>query len=221
MYKRQGLGDTDASGRPIPVLQDSTEERVPVDTVILAISQHPVLEGLDGVAREGDWLLTDRHGAVDKWIFAGGDAVNPGMAGSAIVQGRHAAERLHQRLAGVEADPASPEARLTNAGQVLQDCKQASTAARAISTDVEQRLLHPGSEVSNTLDEQAFLQEVERCFSCGSCFGCESCYMYCTAGCFSRVEEAGPGAYFSLNLDSCQECGKCVEICPCGFLEVS
>ena len=80
---------------------------------------------------------------------------------------------------------------------------------------------HPGSEVSETIDEASFLKEVERCFSCGSCFGCERCYMYCTAGCFTRVEEARPGAYFSLNLDACQECGKCVEVCPCGFLEVT
>jgi ferredoxin len=45
--------------------------------------------------------------------------------------------------------------------------------------------------------------------------------MYCTTGCFTRLEEVGPGAYFSLMLDQCHECGKCVEVCPSGFLEVS
>jgi NADPH-dependent glutamate synthase beta subunit-like oxidoreductase/Pyruvate/2-oxoacid:ferredoxin oxidoreductase delta subunit len=215
------LGNPDASGRPRPVMQEGTEERIPADTVILAISQQPVLEGLDGIAREGEWLLTDSEGAVDTWVFAGGDAVNLGMAGSAIVQGRHAAERLHEKLSGGDRGPMQPEPRLTAAEEVLQDSKQTSEAARTSRTSVEQRLRHPGSEVSETIDEASFLKEVERCFSCGSCFGCERCYMYCTAGCFTRVEEARPGAYFSLNLDACQECGKCVEVCPCGFLEVT
>ena len=35
------------------------------------------------------------------------------------------------------------------------------------------------------------------------------------------VESAGPGMYFTINLDNCKECGKCIEVCPCGFLEVS
>ena len=75
--------------------------------------------------------------------------------------------------------------------------------------------------MAQTIAEEEFLAEVDRCFSCGSCFGCEQCYMYCTSGCFTKVEEAGPGMYFTINLDSCRECGKCIEVCPCGFLEVS
>jgi len=77
------------------------------------------------------------------------------------------------------------------------------------------------TEVAKTISEDRFLAEVDRCFSCGSCFGCEACYMYCTAGCFTRLEETRPGMYFSLNLDQCQDCGKCIEVCPCGFLEVT
>ena len=83
-----------------------------------------------------------------------------------------------------------------------------------------ERLARGMSEVAKTISEERFLAEIDRCFSCGSCFGCEACYMYCTAGCFTRLEEARPGMYFSLNLDQCQDCGKCIEVCPCGFLEV-
>jgi len=61
---------------------------------------------------------------------------------------------------------------------------------------------------------------VERCFSCGSCLGCEQCTMYCTRGCFTRLDEVEPGRYFTLALDECLECGKCIEVCPSGFLEV-
>jgi ferredoxin len=42
--------------------------------------------------------------------------------------------------------------------------------------------------------------------------------MYCTAGAFSRLDPVAPGSYFALNLDSCDGCGKCIELCPCGFL---
>jgi ferredoxin len=44
--------------------------------------------------------------------------------------------------------------------------------------------------------------------------------MFCTAGCFTRVEEPTPGIYFTLALDQCERCGKCVELCPCGYLTV-
>ena len=75
------------------------------------------------------------------------------------------------------------------------------------------------AEVTGTITEKELLAEVERCFSCGSCSGCQQCFMYCTAGCFVKVEEPKPGMYFSLNLDQCHQCGKCIEVCPCGFLE--
>jgi ferredoxin len=43
--------------------------------------------------------------------------------------------------------------------------------------------------------------------------------MYCTSGCFTRSDDPAPGAYFDLNLDACRQCGKCIEVCPCGYLE--
>jgi Fe-S-cluster-containing hydrogenase component 2 len=42
--------------------------------------------------------------------------------------------------------------------------------------------------------------------------------MYCTAGAFSRLDPVAPGSYFALRLDRCDGCGKCIELCPCGFL---
>jgi len=30
-----------------------------------------------------------------------------------------------------------------------------------------------------------------------------------------------PGMYFTLLLDECKECGKCIEVCPCGYLEAT
>jgi Fe-S-cluster-containing hydrogenase component 2 len=43
--------------------------------------------------------------------------------------------------------------------------------------------------------------------------------MYCNAGGFARIAKPGPGNYFALELDVCEGCSKCIEICPCGYLE--
>ncbi len=43
--------------------------------------------------------------------------------------------------------------------------------------------------------------------------------MYCNQSGFTRIEETRPGHYFAMALDACEGCGKCIEICPCGYLE--
>jgi NADPH-dependent glutamate synthase beta subunit-like oxidoreductase/NAD-dependent dihydropyrimidine dehydrogenase PreA subunit len=219
--QKMRLGDTDSSGRRRPVPVDGSEFTLPADTVIAAISQVPVLEGLESLEHDGNWLLADSGGALDAHIVAGGDALGLGIAGEAIVQGRRAAEGLHRRFRGLEAEAERQETGTeVNAEQILFDSKAHSDPAREVKLPAAQRVALGMVEVAGTIDEELFLAEVDRCFSCGSCFGCEQCYMYCTSGCFTRVEEAGPGMYFTVNLENCRECGKCIEVCPCGFLEV-
>ena len=76
-------------------------------------------------------------------------------------------------------------------------------------------------EVHETISEAAFLREAGRCFSCGQCHGCQYCLMYCNVGSFTRLERGWPGAYFALSLERCMGCGKCIELCPTGFLSAS
>ena len=73
--------------------------------------------------------------------------------------------------------------------------------------------------VAQWISEEQLLGEASRCFSCGSCFGCEQCWTYCTPLCFTHTAAPEPGSYFTLSLDNCAECGKCIEVCPCGFLQ--
>ncbi|MBT8215272.1 MAG: hypothetical protein KJO17_00310, partial [Acidimicrobiia bacterium] len=80
-------------------------------------------------------------------------------------------------------------------------------------------LADPQLEVVGTLTEAHFLAEIERCYSCGQCMGCASCWMYCTVGSFIAIGGSSPGEYFEMVLDACEECGKCVEVCPAGYLE--
>ena len=220
--QRMALGEPDASGRRAPVPVDGSEYSLAASSVIMAVSQVPVLKGLEALDHRGDWLVADAAGAVGENILAGGDALGLGIAGNAIVQGRRAAEALHDRLCGVEGARSSQTDRSEiHSDRVRLATKTGSAAVHTPMLPAEERIRLGMTEVAGTVTEEDFLAEVQRCFSCGSCYGCEQCFMYCTAGCFTRLEEPRPGMYFSLNLDACKECGKCVEVCPCGFLEVS
>jgi len=221
LVQRMQLGEPDSSGRRRPLPVSGSEFHLAAESVIAAIAQTPVLDGLESLDHDGDWLITDPHGAVDADVMAGGDAISPGIAGEAIVQGRHAAEALHARLRGLEAVPGSdPVLPVINSERVLLASKSGCGAVHQSKLSGQERIAAGMGEVARTITEEQFLAEVERCFSCGSCYGCEQCFMYCTSGCFTKIEEPGPGMYFSLNLDQCKECGKCIEVCPCGFLEV-
>ena len=220
--QRMRLGERDASGRRRPVAVAGSQFEIRADTVISAIAQVPVLDGFEALDQQGGWLVSDEEGMVADGVLAGGDALGPGIAGNAIVQGRRAAERLHARLTGGgDGAQKSPDRPVIAAERVRLATKPVAAAAHSPVLAPEQRVRPEMPEVAGTIDEAQFLAEVERCFSCGLCSGCEQCYMYCTAGCFTRLEEPRPGLYFSLNLDACEECGKCVEVCPCGYLEAT
>jgi Pyruvate/2-oxoacid:ferredoxin oxidoreductase delta subunit len=199
-----------------------SEFRIEATALVSAVSQRPELAGLEELESDQGWLISGQQGEIGGGLFSGGDSTGAGIAGSAIVQGRFAAERLHADLSGAPPETAGLKAdNGSAANRILPGTKPLQNAVKPTRVSGDERLLDPVSEVNATITEAQFLQEVERCFSCGSCFGCERCSMYCTAGCFTRLEEIGPGQYFSLSLDNCQECGKCVEICPCGYLKTT
>jgi NADPH-dependent glutamate synthase beta subunit-like oxidoreductase/NAD-dependent dihydropyrimidine dehydrogenase PreA subunit len=222
LAQRMRLGEPDSSGRCRPVPIAGSEFRLPADTFIAAVSQVPALEGLEALDHEGDWLIVDSNGAAGDQVLVGGDAMGLGIAGEAIVQGRRAAEDLHAQFRGLDpvlaTEPDRPDITSEN---VLFASKPESEAVHTHKLSGEERITLGMTEVAKSITEEQFLAEVDRCFSCGSCFGCEQCYMYCTTGCFTKLEEPSPGKYFTINLDECHECGKCIEVCPCGFLEVT
>jgi len=215
------LGEADESGRRRPEPIPGSERLLAADTVIAAVSQAPRLAGFEALDHDGDWLVTHGRGELADQVFAGGDALGLGIAGNAIVQGRRAAEALHARLRDLPEPGPEPDCATAGPDRIRFAHHPASHAAQPGHLAAELRLARAHDEVTRTISEDQFLGEVERCYSCGSCFGCEQCAMYCTSGCFTRLAEPAPGMYFSLSLDACKECGKCVEVCPCGFLEVT
>ena len=217
---RMELGEEDSSGRRRPIEIPETEFTLAADSMIAAVSQLPQLLGFEALNRDGNWLVTDALGSVGDRVLAGGDALGLGIAGTAISQGRRAAEELHARFSVTRHERPEDERPGIGPEQVRFDYKPESAAAQSPKLVGDERIQMGSAEVARTISEEQFLAETERCFSCGSCFGCEQCSMYCTTGCFTMLEEVSQGMYFTLALDECHECGKCVEVCPCGFLEV-
>jgi NADPH-dependent glutamate synthase beta subunit-like oxidoreductase len=219
LLQRMELGPPDESGRRRPVPVAASEHRLPVDSVIAAISQEPDWSGFDPHRFDGGGSRLGAFGRIDEHVWAGGDVLSLGIASTAIGNGRRAAESVHARLRGLPAadlhgsDP-------IGIGPVKVDQYSEKARLKAPARPVSERLSEPEAEIHLGISEEQFLEEVSRCLSCGQCFGCEQCWMYCAHTCFTRLEDVKPGMYFAVALDNCQACGKCVDICPCGFLQI-
>ena len=218
--QRMELGDPDASGRRKPVPIAGSEFDIPASSVIAAVSQEPDWEGISELKNGKIWIQAGWNGAVEQGLWAGGDAMGPGVAGLAIAQGRIAAEAAHRQLRGLPEESISART-VGECASAKPDFYPAATRSTSPYHSVASRLATPDMEVQQTISETVFLDEVSRCFSCGSCFGCEQCHMFCNAGGYLKHDKPRPGWYFSLGLQSCESCGKCIELCPCGYLSPS
>ena len=218
--QRMELGTRDASGRRSPVPIPDSEFTVEADAVVVAVSQAPDWSTLDDLSPgDGVWSPAPEAGPGPDGVWYGGDVEGLGIASRAIARGRFAAEALHARLRGLpepERDTSPPIQLEDRRADFFKDTLP--TRRPHLLPDIA--LADPGVEVQGPLTGQEFLTEIERCFSCGLCFGCEHCAMFCSAGAFTRRTDAVHGAYFELDLTACESCGKCVDVCPCGFLEV-
>ena len=220
VVQSMALAEPDASGRRRPVPVAGSEREIAVASVIAAVSQEPDWDGLGELQPGIHAVDAKTYGQVADKIWSGGDALGLGIAGFAIAQGRRAAESVHARLRGID-QPGAQEKVPVPAAAIKADYHAGKTRTALHHKPVEQRLAQPDLEVQDTMDEQAFLDEISRCLSCGQCFGCEQCFMYCNAGAYIKLDPVKPGAYFALALDQCEKCGKCIEICPCGFLQAN
>ena len=212
------LGEPDPSGRRRPVPIDGQTLRLPADSVIAAVAQEPDWMQLDGIRPAGLWVQGEPDAELASAVWAGGDARGLGIAGMAIAQGRQAAEAVHRRLRGIAREGAGDRRDRVVPGDVkLQFYADRVPVVPPVSS-VARRLAEPERESVGTIDEEQFLAEVDRCLSCGLCFGCLHCWTYCNGFGFTRITEPGPGNYFTLSLERCEQCGECVDICPSGFL---
>ena len=215
---RMTLGEADDSGRRRAVPTAGSEFRLAVDSLIVAVSQVTDWSGLETYRFDEEASPAPRIGKSEAHVWAGGDVIGLGVASTAIGAGRKAAESMHARLRGLP-DPLHSEVDPIAIGPVKLDYHPERPRAVPLARPVSEWLQDPEAEIHLGITEEQFLEEVSRCLSCGQCFGCEQCWMYCPHTCFTRLEDVQPGMYYALTLDQCQSCGKCIDICPCGFLQ--
>jgi formate dehydrogenase beta subunit len=214
--QRMQLGEPDESGRAQPIPIEGDVFTLMASSVITAISQEPDWSSLDDLHPRGGWMQPDEQAETP--MLAGGDVTGLDIASHAIAQGRAVAERVHARLRGLQETENEPNGAEIIKERVKADYYPTSPRTSVPELEVEERLADASREVSSTISEDEFLREAGRCLSCGSCFGCLQCWMYCNGQGFTRLESPRPGHYLALSLDVCEGCGKCIDVCPSGYL---
>jgi NADH-quinone oxidoreductase subunit F len=103
-FLRNELGMPDNSGRRKPVPIKDSEFEAPLDTLIVAISEEPETDGMDGVALT-KWgsveINTESFTTNIKGVFAGGDVVTgPSTVIEAVAAGKKAAVMIDRYVSG-------------------------------------------------------------------------------------------------------------------------
>ena len=103
-FIRNRLSEMDASGRQRPVPIPGSEFDVPMDTLIVAISEEPEMDALAklGKTRRGGLLVDAESFSTDRpGVFAGGDVVTgPSTVISAVAAGKNAAVMIDRYVKG-------------------------------------------------------------------------------------------------------------------------
>jgi len=231
-------GQRDASGRKIPYEVAGSDFDVKLDTLILAISQHAILDFFDEepiavnqwgyIEADADTFETSVSG-----VYAGGDVVNDGP--SSIVE----AAADGKAIAATILDCRSVESQAVevfDTAELLRKRSRRQWRVPVPHTTLEVR--HNFNEVVLTYNEQQARAEAERCLDCHQY--CSICVGVCPnmalqtwqTAAFEvhlpdlRIEADGisilPGRTWSVQqafqiavlTDFCNECGNCTTFCP-------
>ena len=215
-------GDRDASGRKIPHELADSDFEVPLDTLILAISQHAVLDFFD-----------DEPIAVNTWgyieadpvtfetsvanVYAGGDVVNDGPASivKAVAAGKAIADSILQR----EPHGIKPtETTSFDRAEMLRRRSHRQWRVPAPHTPLADR--DDSKEVVLTYDAQQAQTEAARCLDCDTY--CSLCVGVCPNLALLTYETqplddsatAQQQFQVAVIVDLCNECGNCTTFCP-------
>lgn len=215
---RMKLGEPDESGRRKPVPLRNSNFTLPVDTVISAIGEAPDLSFLPySFLKKGVRIFVDENYSTGvPGIFAGGDsATNPnGTVVNAIRAGKEAAISIDEFLGwraksdGAPREIVKPEEINTF---YFPHEKRVKIPRMKVDSSVS-----TFKEVNKTISDAQALEEVERCFSCGTCLHCDVCMTFCPDVAISK-DEAGE---YVIDYDHCKGCGICVNECPREAMEL-
>ena len=235
-------GDRDAEGRKIPHEVADADFEVPLDTLILAISQNAVL---DFLTREAEPIALNDRGYIKvdpatfetsmPGVYAGGDVANEGPSSivKAVAAGKAIADSiLRRRSFDAEPIPVAP----FDPTMLLRRRSRRQWRVPAPLTPLDDR--DTFNEVVLTFDEEQARTEAARCLDCDTY--CSICVGVCPnlalqtyqttpfdlrlprlnlEGGAIRVEPGEPyrvaQAYqVAVLTDFCNECGNCTTFCP-------
>ena len=233
-------GDRDATGRKIPHEVPGSDFEVPLDTLILAISQHAVLDFFDQEpieVNERGYIRVDPSTFETSvpGVYAGGDVANDGPSSivKAAAAGKTIANAIMQRL---PAGSDSIEPLRGDMGTLLRRRGQRRSRVDAPQRPRDDR--DNFEEVMLTYSERQAREEAARCLDCDSF--CSICVGVCpnvalqtyeTGPFVVRLPEIslvdgevriGRGDSYrvaqpfqvAVLTDFCNECGNCTTFCP-------
>jgi putative selenate reductase len=231
-------GDRDASGRKIPHEVADSDFEIPLDTLILAISQHAILDFFD-----------EEPIAVNQWgyikadpktfetsvpgVYAGGDVVNDGPSSivEAAADGKAIAASILDRRS-----VATQTVAAFDTTELLLKRSRRQWRVPVPHTAIEGR--HNFNEVVLTYNEQQARTEAARCLDCHQY--CSICVGVCPNLALQTWQtepfevllpnlhfgsdgiSTSPGKIWSVEqafqiavlTDFCNECGNCTTFCP-------
>ncbi len=177
---RMKLGDPDASGRRRPIPIEGSEFTIPVDNVIVAISQKPAIDWLGEEYERTKWgtLVTDPDTleTTVKGIYAGGDVCSgPSTVIEAVAAGKKAAETIDAAIRGVEIERIEWKKVRPEPDELAREPKAPRTDIPKLNTEKRKG----NAEVEIGYNEEQAKRESERCLNCAICSDCRECEKAC------------------------------------------
>ena len=222
-------GERDASGRKIPFDVPDSDFDIPLDTLILAISQHSILDFFGEEMPE----LTDRgyitidpatyESSIDG-VYAGGDVADDGPSSivKAAADGKAVAASIAARHGEQRVMPEEEPRQIDMQDLVVR------RARRKYRVPIRHTALDQRDGFDETVlgytDEEA-RAEAARCLDCHDI--CSLCVGVCPNAALMTYETApvsyelsdgtfrvDQGPQIAVLTDFCNECGNCVTVCP-------
>jgi putative selenate reductase len=212
-------GDRDASGRKVPHEIHGSDFEIPLDTLVYAISQSPVLEflGAEPVAlNEQGYIVTDPKTFETSLsgVYAGGDVANDGPA--SIVKAAAAGKAMAAHILGRKAAARSPGVSEVDVADLLR--RRSHRQWRIPSPELSLDRREGFEEVVLTYDAGQAHAETARCLECDAF--CGLCVSVCPNLALQtyEVDPAASGLrqryQVAVIADLCNECGNCTTFCP-------
>ena len=165
------LGEPDASGRRRPVPVEGAVDSLELDTIIAAIGQKVVPDGIPVNLSKWNTIITDEYTFLTDrpGVFAGGDAINdgPGIAIAAIGHARKAADVIDSYLKG-DIIPYSKPYIVTREDMTEEDFFDRPKTPRALMAQLSPEVRKANfREIGLGFTEEQAKAEASRCLECG------------------------------------------------------